>query len=154
MGETDFYAKITVNMKKIPSFLAAVILIALWISVFVIRPNIRDFSDNAAFYRESEGWLYFLIALYSGGIAGLFRPWRWYLSPLLFLGCMSLHYLSYPVMLSLREVLGLLVLWYIGWIPCALSRWIIDGIVRSWMIYDAKRSQKEDENSESMAETT
>ncbi len=146
MGEIDFAKRNIAKLEKIPSVLAAVILIGLWIYVFVIRPNIRDFSENAAFYRDSEGWLYFLIALYSGGIAGLFRPWRWYLAPILFLGCMSLHYLSFPVILSFREVLGLLVLWYIGWVPCTLFRRliakIIGGIARSWFVYDEKRESE------------
>ena len=142
------------TIRKIPSVFAAVLLVGLWIYVFVIRPSVCDFSDNAAFHRESEGWLYFIAALFSGGFAGFWRPFRWYVAPLLFFLCLSLHYLSFPVILSVREGIGLLILWCIGWIPCALIRQIIDGIVRSWKTYDAKRSVKEEENGESMAETT
>ena len=77
MGTIDFTVK---TVKKIPSVLAAVILIGLWIYIFVIHWNMHDLSDNAAFHREGARWGFMIVSLFSGNLSGLYRPWRWWIS--------------------------------------------------------------------------
>jgi len=134
------------KVKKIPSVLAAVILISLWLYVFVIHWNIHDLSDNAAFHREGAGWGFMLAAMYSGCLSGLFRPWRWYLALVLFCGFFALHYLWFPVILYVRAFLGLLFLWFVGWVPGVSVRLIAIKIFRTvtddYERYRIKRSAR------------
>ena len=156
MGTIDFTVK---TVKKIPSVLAAVILIGLWIYIFVIHWNMHDLSDNAAFHREGARWGFMIVSLFSGNLSGLYRPWRWWISLVLFVGCFALHYLWFPVILHIREFLGLLLFWFVGWLPGALLRRLVLKIYGSltedyeeYQIKHSKVSEKREDN-ESMAET-
>lgn len=147
------------TIKKIPSVLAAVILITLWVYVFAIHWNIHDVTDNAAFHREGAGWGFMAIAVYSGALSGLYRPWRWWLSLVLFVGFFALHYLWFPVILYIREFVGMLFLWFVGWMPGALLRRLVLKIYRTltedyreYQIKHSGGSNKEGDN-ESMVQT-
>ena len=99
------------------------------------------------------------IAVFSGVLSGLYRPWRWWLSLLLFVGFFALHYLWFPVILYIREFVGMLFLWFVGWIPGALLRRMVLKIYGSlkedyedYQVKHSKVSEKREDN-ESMAET-
>ncbi len=156
IGTIDFTVK---TIKKIPSVLAAVILIVLWSYIFAIHFNIHDLSDNAAFHREGAGWVFAFISVFSGNLSGLYRPWRCWLALVLFLGFFALHYLWFPVILNVREFVGLVFWWFIGWIPGMLLRRLILNIYRTltedyeeYQVKHSKVSEKREDN-ESMAET-